>query len=69
MRLCVQNPHKLLAGDGLFFVQILGNLEKSDSEKTEEIGRLNRVINQKDVEKILYLLLPERSLALLVQSV
>ena len=25
-------------------------LEKSDSEKTEEIGRLNRVINQKDVE-------------------
>lgn len=26
MRLCVQNPHKLLAGDGLFFVQILGNL-------------------------------------------
>lgn len=28
----------------------LRKLEKSDSEKTEEIGRLNRVINQKDVE-------------------
>ena len=25
-------------------------LEKSDSEKTEEIGRLNRLIGQKDVE-------------------
>ena len=30
--------------------QRLRKLEKSDSEKTEEIGRLNRVINQKDVE-------------------
>lgn len=28
----------------------LRKLEKSDSEKTEEIGRLNRVIGQKDVE-------------------
>ena len=28
----------------------LRKLEKSDSEKNEEIGRLNRVINQKDVE-------------------
>ena len=30
--------------------QRLRKLEKSDSEKNEEIGRLNRVINQKDVE-------------------
>ena len=30
--------------------QRLRKLEKSDSEKTEEIGRLNRIINQKDVE-------------------
>ena len=30
--------------------QRLRKLEKSDSEKTEEIGRLNRVINQKNVE-------------------
>ena len=30
--------------------QRLRKLEKSDSEKTEEIGRLNRVINHKDVE-------------------
>ena len=30
--------------------QRLLKLEKSDSEKTEEIGRLNCVINQKDVE-------------------
>ena len=30
--------------------QRLRKLDKSDSEKTEEIGRLNRVINQKDVE-------------------
>ena len=30
--------------------QRLRKLEKSDSEKTEEIGRLNRVIKQKDVE-------------------
>ena len=30
--------------------QRLRKLEMSDSEKTEEIGRLNRVINQKDVE-------------------
>ena len=30
--------------------QRLLKLAKSDSEKTEEIGRLNRVINQKDVE-------------------
>ena len=28
----------------------LRKLEESDSEKTEEIGRLNRVMNQKDVE-------------------
>ncbi|WP_308398464.1 hypothetical protein [Prevotella sp.] len=28
--------------------QRLRKLEKSDSEKNEEIGRLNRVINQKD---------------------
>ena len=28
----------------------LRKLEKSDSEKTEEIGRLNRIIGQKDVE-------------------
>ena len=30
--------------------QRLRKLEKSDSEKTEEIGLLNRVINQKNVE-------------------
>ena len=30
--------------------QRLRKLEKSDSEKTEEIGRLNRIIGQKDVE-------------------
>ena len=30
--------------------QRLRKLEKSDSDKNEEIGRLNRVINQKDVE-------------------
>ena len=30
--------------------QRLRKLEKSDSEKNEEIGRLNRIINQKDVE-------------------
>ena len=30
--------------------QRLRKLEKSDSEKTEEIGRLNRVICQKDKE-------------------
>ena len=30
--------------------QRLRKLEKSDSEKNEEIWRLNRVINQKDVE-------------------
>lgn len=30
--------------------QRLRKLEKSDSEKTEEIGRLNRIINQKDKE-------------------
>ena len=30
--------------------QRLRKLEKSDSEKTEEIGRLNRVINRKDME-------------------
>ena len=30
--------------------QRLRKLEKSDSEKTEEIGRLNRGINQKDAE-------------------
>ena len=30
--------------------QRLRKLEKSDSEKTEEIGRLNRIINQKNVE-------------------
>ena len=30
--------------------QRLRKLEKSGSEKTEEIGLLNRVINQKDVE-------------------
>lgn len=30
--------------------QRLHKLEKSDSEKNEEIGRLNRIINQKDVE-------------------
>ena len=28
----------------------LRKLEKSDSEKTEEIGRLNRIIGQKDKE-------------------
>ena len=28
----------------------LRKLEKSDSEKNEEIGRLNRIIGQKDVE-------------------
>ena len=31
--------------------QRLRKLEKSDSEKTEEIGRLNRVICQKDKER------------------
>ncbi len=30
--------------------QRLRKLEKSDSEKTEEIGRLNRIVNQKDKE-------------------
>ena len=30
--------------------QRLRKLEKSDSEKTEEIGRLNRIINRKDKE-------------------
>ncbi len=30
--------------------QRLRKLEKSDSEKNEEIGRLNRIIGQKDVE-------------------
>ena len=30
--------------------QRLRKLEKSDSEKTEEIGRLNRIIGQKDKE-------------------
>jgi transposase len=30
--------------------QRLHKLEKSDSEKNEEIGRLNRIIGQKDVE-------------------
>jgi len=30
--------------------QRLRKLEKSDSEKSKEIGRLNRIINQKDVE-------------------
>ena len=30
--------------------QRLRKLEESDSEKTEEIGRLNRIIGQKDVE-------------------
>lgn len=30
--------------------QRLRKLEKSDSEKIEEIGRLNRIIGQKDVE-------------------
>ena len=30
--------------------QRLRKLEKSDSEKNEEIGRLNRVIGRKDVE-------------------
>ena len=30
--------------------QRLRRLEKSDSEKTEEIGRLNRIIGQKDKE-------------------
>ena len=30
--------------------QRLRKLEKSDSEKTEEIGRLHRIIGQKDVE-------------------
>ena len=30
--------------------QRLRKLEKSDSEKKEEIGRLNRIIGQKDVE-------------------
>ncbi len=38
-------------GDALRLInQRLRKLEKSDSEKTEEIGRLNRIIGQKDVE-------------------
>ena len=48
--LCTKNNGKRLDIVLRQINQRLRKLEKSDSEKTEEIGRLNRVINQKDVE-------------------